>query len=111
MSNTIQPGAIKQLQALGKTQGSDAAGAADADAGGVDRGDRPGVADTGDSVRLTDSARAIDAASRTAETSSSVDVGHVERVKQALANGTYKVDAGRIADKLISMEQQISGKS
>jgi negative regulator of flagellin synthesis FlgM len=108
MSNTIQPGAVNQVQSLGKAQGKESAGAADANAAGVDH---TGVADTGDRVQLTDSARAIDAASRTNEASSSVDAGRVERVRQALAHGSYQVDAGRIADKLIALDKQISGKS
>lgn len=110
MSNTIQPGALKHLQSLGKSQSADAP-ASDVDTGGVDSGDRPGVADGGDSVKLTDSARALDAASRANSVSGVVDSGHVERVRQSLASGSYQIHAGRIADKMVAMEHQIVGKS
>lgn len=108
MSNTIQPGTLKHLQSLGSSKSADSA--ADVDAGGVDRGDRPGVADSGDSVKLTDSAKALNAASKAGDSSGVVDAGRVDKVRQALADGSYKVDAGRIADKLIAMEKQIAGK-
>ncbi len=61
-----------------------------------------------DSVKLTDSARALQQASRT---DSPVDTAKVEQIKQSLAAGTYKVDANAIADRLTSMESQINGTS
>jgi negative regulator of flagellin synthesis FlgM len=60
-----------------------------------------------DSVKLTDSARALHQAS---SANSPVDTARVEQIKQSLAAGTYKVDPNAIADRLTSMESQISGK-
>jgi len=60
-----------------------------------------------DSVKLTDSARALQQAS---STGSPVDTARVDQIRQALANGTYKIDANAIAGKLTSMESQIGGK-
>ncbi|GLQ47351.1 hypothetical protein GCM10007862_24020 [Dyella lipolytica] len=62
---------------------------------------------TSDSVKLTDSARALHQAS---STNSPVDTARVEQIKQSLAAGTYKVDPNAIADRLTSLESQISGK-
>jgi negative regulator of flagellin synthesis FlgM len=61
-----------------------------------------------DSVKLTDSARALQQAS---STNSPVDTAKVEQIKQSLAAGTYKVDANAIANNLTSLESQINGKS
>jgi len=33
----------------------------------------------------------------------------VERVRQALANGSYQINPGRIADNMLSLERQIGG--
>ncbi|SFR87193.1 anti-sigma-28 factor, FlgM family [Dyella sp. OK004] len=62
-----------------------------------------------DSIKLTDSARALHEAAKTGA-DSGIDTKRVEQVRQALANGSYKIDAGRIADGLLSLEGQISGK-
>jgi negative regulator of flagellin synthesis FlgM len=59
-----------------------------------------------DSVKLTDSARALQQAS---STDSPVDTAKVEQIKKSLAEGTYKLDPNAIAASLTSMENQISG--
>jgi negative regulator of flagellin synthesis FlgM len=61
---------------------------------------------TDDSVKLTDSARALHQAS---STDSPVDTARVEQIKKSLAAGTYTVNPNAIADRLTSMETQISG--
>jgi negative regulator of flagellin synthesis FlgM len=61
---------------------------------------------TDDSVKLTDSARALQQAS---STDSPVDTAKVEQIKKSLAAGTYQVDPNAIAASLTSMENQISG--
>lgn len=102
MSNTIQPGAVTRPNVRGDSPQKSADASAD--------NGSPVAAQGGDSVQLTASARAIDQASRATDVSGSVDTGHVERVRQALASGSYQVDATRIADKLLKMEHQIGGK-
>lgn len=64
------------------------------------------VAPQTDSVKLTDSAQALHKASAA---ESPVDTAKVEQIKKSLAAGTYKVDPNAIADRLTSMETQISG--
>jgi negative regulator of flagellin synthesis FlgM len=59
-----------------------------------------------DSVKLTDSARALQQAS---STDSPVDTARVEQIKKSLAAGTYQVDPNAIADRLTSIENQIGG--
>ncbi|MGY3039548.1 negative regulator of flagellin synthesis FlgM [Rhodanobacter sp. TND4EL1] len=62
----------------------------------------------GDQLKLTDSARALQDVAR-ANDASPIDAKRVEEVRRALADGSYKVDAGRIADRMIAMDQQLGG--
>lgn len=78
--------------------------AGDTGAGAAGRA-TPTPAQAGDHVQLTESARAIDAAAR--GTDAPVDARHVARIRQSIADGTYKVDAQRVADRLIDLERQI----
>ena len=98
-SNTYTPSSLVQGQ-------KNPADSSDAAAAGAQAS---GSAQSADSVNLTASAKALDEAARVSETSSGVDSQRVERVRQALADGSYQVDAGRIADKLVSIEGQIDG--
>ncbi len=60
----------------------------------------------GDSVQLTQSARAMmDAAASSSDVP--VDAERVAQIREQIANGTYRVDAQRVADRLISMERQL----
>lgn len=61
-----------------------------------------------DNLALTDSARAMqEAASAQSAAGPSFDAAKVERIRTAIANGSYAINAGRIADKLVAMEQQM----
>jgi negative regulator of flagellin synthesis FlgM len=63
---------------------------------------------SGDNVKLTDSARALQEAART-DDSAAIDSKKVEQARQALANGTYQVNPGRIADRMLALDAQIAG--
>ena len=63
---------------------------------------------TDDSVKLTDSALALQQASST-NAQSPVDTAKVDQIRKSLTDGTYSVDAGKIADRLTSLESQING--
>ncbi len=65
-----------------------------------------GSAGADDRVQLTDSAKAMQEAART-HNGAEVDTKKVEQLRQALANGSYKVDPGRIADRMLSLEDQL----
>ena len=58
-----------------------------------------------DQVTLTDSARLLQKLGDAVASAPVVDAAKVASVKQALQSGTYKVDAGRVADKLLKFER------
>jgi negative regulator of flagellin synthesis FlgM len=59
---------------------------------------------TGDHVTLTDSARSLQKIEQAVAQAPVVNAAKVAAVKQAVDNGTYKVDAGRVADKILQFE-------
>lgn len=61
-----------------------------------------------DQVKLTDSARAMQQAARQNH-SSAIDAQRVEHVRQALASGNYQINPGKIADRLMALDQQMGG--
>lgn len=101
MNTTINPGSPGVPQA--SSPGAKPAASGDAGAASGRAGAAP--VQGGDQVRLTESAKALGAASKTAD--APVDAQRVERIKQAIADGTYKVDAQRVAERLIALEKQI----
>jgi negative regulator of flagellin synthesis FlgM len=56
-----------------------------------------------DSVKITDSAKALDAASR----GEGIDSKRVDAIRSQIAEGTYKPNAQAIASKFLAMEGQI----
>ena len=59
----------------------------------------------GDHVTLTDSARRLQRIEEAVAKTPVVNAGKVAAVKQSIGAGTYKIDPGRIADKLIKYER------
>jgi negative regulator of flagellin synthesis FlgM len=59
----------------------------------------------GDHVTLTDSARSLQKIEEAVAKAPVVDAAKVASVKQAVSAGTYTIDAGRIADKLLNFER------
>jgi negative regulator of flagellin synthesis FlgM len=119
MHNTIKPNnLLQQQQQLAKTQGPASTGATTAaQSYSAVRGNGdsnspakpagvPGTTD--DSVKLTDSGKALSQASTAGD---SIDTKRVESIRASLANGSYKIDASNIADKLTSLEGQIGSVS
>jgi flagellar biosynthesis anti-sigma factor FlgM len=103
MNTTISNNGLPKLPQAAGQAGNSAAPESSASAAGA--GAPAAKAD--DQLKLTDSAKALQQAARTDATQ--VDTQRVERVRQALADGSYKVDAGRIADRMIAMERQLGG--
>ena len=62
-----------------------------------------------DQVKLTDSARALQEASRAKDTTAPIDAQRVDQVRQALAAGSYQINPGNIADRMLALEHQIGG--
>jgi negative regulator of flagellin synthesis FlgM len=59
----------------------------------------------GDTVTLTRSARSLQKIEEAVARAPVVDTAKVAAVKQAISSGTYQIDAGRIADKLLKFER------
>jgi negative regulator of flagellin synthesis FlgM len=59
---------------------------------------------TGDTVTLTNSARSLLKIEEAVAKAPVVDTAKVAAVKQAINSGTYQIDAGRIAGKLLQFE-------
>jgi negative regulator of flagellin synthesis FlgM len=65
-----------------------------------------GAADPSAKVQLSDAAATLLSGADAAE----FDSAKVERISQAIADGSYKVNAELIADKLIANAQEVLGK-
>jgi negative regulator of flagellin synthesis FlgM len=65
-----------------------------------------------DSVQITDSARQLAGLEQAIREVPDVDARRVETLQQSIERGQYRVDAGRIADRLLQLEGDIaaSGK-
>jgi negative regulator of flagellin synthesis FlgM len=59
---------------------------------------------TGDHVTLTDSARSLQKIEQAVAQAPVVNTAKVAAVKQAVNSGTYQIDAGRVADKILQFE-------
>lgn len=60
-----------------------------------------------DSVELSDTASRLTELKAEVSTIEGVDFGRVQEIRQQIADGTYNVDADRIADALITMEKEL----
>jgi negative regulator of flagellin synthesis FlgM len=60
---------------------------------------------TGDTVTLTNSARSLQKIEEAVAKAPVVNASKVAAVKNAIHSGTYQVDAGRVADKLLQFER------
>jgi negative regulator of flagellin synthesis FlgM len=67
----------------------------------------PGAAasQTGDTVTLTSSARSLQKIEEAIAKAPVVNASKVAAVKNAVHSGTYQIDAGRVADKLLQFER------
>ena len=63
------------------------------------------TAKSGDHVTLTDSARSLQKIEEAVAKTPVVNAGKVAAVKQAIGSGTYNIDAGRVADKMLKYER------
>lgn len=107
MNTTISNNGLPKLPQPPSGQGSSAA---QSSAGPTSSDATAGSTGATDRVQLTDSARALQEAARTND-GATMDTKKVDQIRQALANGTYKVDAGRIADRMMALDNQLNGKS
>lgn len=76
------------------------------------RGGESALPDSGstkpaDSVQLTDTAARLSGLQAEVAAASGVDIERVDAIRQQIADGSYQVDADRIADALITIEQEL----
>jgi len=62
---------------------------------------------TADQVTLTQSARSLQKVAAAVANAPVVNASKVESTKLAINNGTYKVDSGRVADKILQFEKSL----
>jgi negative regulator of flagellin synthesis FlgM len=74
-------------------------------ASGNVRSNEAAEASSADQVTLTQSARSLQAVAAAVADTPVVDTKRVESTKLAISNGTYQVDAGKIADKILQYEK------
>jgi len=63
-----------------------------------------GKSSTADTVSISDNATQLGKLGNAVDTTPVVDMQRVEQVKQAISDGTYEVDATKVADKLMQFE-------
>jgi negative regulator of flagellin synthesis FlgM len=61
-----------------------------------------------DTVSITGSARQLAALEQALKEQPAVDEARVARLRAAIESGSYQVDASRIADKLLRLEEQLT---
>ena len=61
-----------------------------------------------DQVTLTDSARSLQKIEEAIAAAPVVDTAKVAAIKQAVSSGTYQIDTGRVADKLLQYERNLN---
>jgi negative regulator of flagellin synthesis FlgM len=76
---------------------------------GTDRSSPVEASAGGDSLRLTGEATSLQTMQRQLSSASAIDGARVQAVRDALEAGTYKVDAGAIADRMLDLERQLRG--
>ena len=63
-----------------------------------------GKSSTVDTVSISDNAAQLGKLGNAVDTAPVVDMQRVEQVRQAISDGTYEVDATKVADKLMQFE-------
>ena len=72
-------------------------------------GEQAGAIDTkrADSVQLTDTAARLAELQAEVSAADGVDLQRVEAIRQQIADGSYEVDADRVADALMTREKDL----
>jgi negative regulator of flagellin synthesis FlgM len=104
MNTTITPNGLPALPPASGGKGGNSAQAA-----ATGPATSAAATASSDSVNLTESARSLHNATQAGK-GNDMDLKRVEQIRQSLANGSYRIDPGHIADKLMSLESQLTGK-
>jgi negative regulator of flagellin synthesis FlgM len=86
----------------GSSTGSVAADKAQADASSSSP-----TSQTGDQVTLTSAAQSLQKLSEAIAKTPVVNASKVASIKQAVSDGTYQIDSGRVADKMLQFESAL----
>ncbi|HHJ36348.1 MAG TPA: flagellar biosynthesis anti-sigma factor FlgM, partial [Gammaproteobacteria bacterium] len=63
-----------------------------------------------DTISLSQNAVSLGKLNNNIDSTPVVDTQRVEQVKQAIANGTFEVDAAKVADKMMQFESILTSK-
>lgn len=105
MTNKIS--GYNSSEALSPAQNSSGNGAIADKAGQSTPASSAPAAPTADQVTLTGSARTLQKLSAALANAPVVDAAKVATIKQAVQNGSYSVDTGRVADKLLQYDSSL----
>lgn len=93
--------ALRQIEATGSTSVQSRSGA--------DRGQPVGATAAADQMRLTGDATNLQALERELGAApAGIDVAKVNSIRAAIADGSYRVDAQQIADRMLSFENELT---
>jgi len=62
-----------------------------------------------DSLRLTGEATSLQTLQRELSSAPAIDAGRVQAVREALQNGSYKINPDAIASRMLELDQQLQG--
>jgi negative regulator of flagellin synthesis FlgM len=62
-----------------------------------------------DSLRLTGEATSLQTLQRELSSAPAIDAGRVQVVREALQNGSYKINPDAIASRMLELDQQLQG--
>ena len=70
---------------------------------------KPKPVEAADSVRLTGEATQLQAVQRELSAAPAIDQARVQAVREALENGSYKINPDAIAARMLGLDQQLQG--
>ena len=108
MINEVKGAQQANIKSLNNSQQADAADASIHQAG---KNPDSSASSAGPEVSLTDTAATLQRLQAQIANQPVVDTQRVESVKKAIADGSFKVDSNRIADKMADFESLLASKT
>ncbi len=102
---TVKISAYSPTEPVAPVKGSNSGSVVADKTQGEASGASASTSQSGDTVTLTDSARSLQKIEEAVAKAPVVNASKVAAVKHAVNSGTYKVDAGRVADKILQFER------